>query len=600
MGFVYYHSAASRSRQTRQSESRTALSPKSENSLDLLADLALKTDSKIPKGVEQVENGLYGMERTAASSTGVKSVDPITLPPHTWIRKPEPASHGGENSANDVPDPCNQARDKYRVLQLHDADSTHTSAAFQDWPTTDDFAELQPHRFNDLMTNLPMPEYTRRDGQLNLAARLNSFFVCPDLGPKLYVAYGTGGSRSIGTTNLHVDIADAINLLLYVGHPSDSVEESNANAEAVLNVMRQANVDPIYLERAMNWTKQIQYSNGSTWTSSNSSTSNGLDVGPPGALWHIFLPKDMPALREFLTQITEEETGAPLEPGSDPIHDQLFYLDQPLLDRLYASTGVLACTLVQFTGDAIFIPAGAAHQVRNLNSCIKAAVDFVSPEHLPQCFQLIEQFRRLSATHQNHEDKLQVKNMLFHAVKDALSVLLVAGDSQNDRKVGGVEKPEEEAAGDQPLMNRLGQLFDPHQATPMMNASLLPEEETIEFEPLSRTGPTDPDTVERSLNASRRSLVSPPGSGASKGRPGRPKNMFSVPGKISPSCKSSPDSDSFRAAKLDSHASNPPVDGHTLPAQSSSCTPSISSCNRSPVMEDNRVAQMSTDEALQT
>ncbi|KER22852.1 hypothetical protein T265_09128 [Opisthorchis viverrini] len=666
--------------QTRQSESRTALSPTSENSLDLLADLALKTDSKIPKGVEQVENGLYGMERTAASSTGVKSVDPITLPPHTWIRKPEPASHGGENSANDVPDPCNQARDKYRVLQLHDADSTHTSAAFQrewranrpvvisgchtkfspslwtprsftdefgplrttlvdcatgieltryplrtfwdgferkarrlvskdgralclklkDWPTTDDFAELQPHRFNDLMMNLPMPEYTRRDGQLNLAARLNSFFVCPDLGPKLYVAYGTGGSRSIGTTNLHVDIADAINLLLYVGHPSDSVEESNANAEAVLNVMRQANVDPIYLERAMNWTKQIQYSNGSTWTSSNSSTSNGLDVGPPGALWHIFLPKDMPALREFLTQITEEETGAPLEPGSDPIHDQLFYLDQPLLDRLYASTGVLACTLVQFTGDAIFIPAGAAHQVRNLNSCIKAAVDFVSPEHLPQCFQLIEQFRRLSATHQNHEDKLQVKNMLFHAVKDALSVLLVAGDSQNDRKVGGVEKPEEEAAGDQPLMNRLGQLFDPHQATPMMNASLLPEEETIEFEPLSRTGPTDPDTVERSLNASRRSLVSPPGSGASKGRPGRPKNMFSVPGKISPSCKSSPDSDSFRAAKLDSHASNPPVDGHTLPAQSSSCTPSISSCNRSPVMEDNRVAQMSTDEALQT
>ncbi|VDP88977.1 unnamed protein product [Echinostoma caproni] len=150
------------------------------------------------------------------------------------------------------------------------------------------------------------------------------------------------------------------------------------------------------------------------------------DCGPPGALWHIFLPEDMPALREFLIQITEEESGAPLEPGSDPIHDQLFYLDQPLLDRLYACMGVLPCTIVQFRGDAVFIPAGAAHQVRNLNSCIKAAVDFVSPEHLPQCFQLIEEFRRLSSTHQNHEDKLQVKNMLFHAVKDALSVLLTS------------------------------------------------------------------------------------------------------------------------------------------------------------------------------
>lgn len=87
------------------------------------------------------------------------------------------------------------------------------------------------------------------------------------------------------------------------------------------------------------------------------------DCGPPGALWHIFLPEDMPILRDFLTQITEEENGAPLEPGSDPIHDQLFYLDQPLLDRLYTCTGVLPCTIVQFRGDAVFIPAGAAHQV---------------------------------------------------------------------------------------------------------------------------------------------------------------------------------------------------------------------------------------------
>lgn len=72
----------------------------------------------------------------------------------------------------------------------------------KDWPTTDDFAELQPKRFNDLMLNLPMPNYTQRDGQLNLAARLSSFFVCPDLGPKLYVAYGTVGSCSVSIQSL--------------------------------------------------------------------------------------------------------------------------------------------------------------------------------------------------------------------------------------------------------------------------------------------------------------------------------------------------------------------------------------------------------------
>ena len=45
-------------------------------------------------------------------------------------------------------------------------------------------------RFEDLMENLPLPEYTKRDGRLNLATRLPSYFVRPDLGPKMYNAYG--------------------------------------------------------------------------------------------------------------------------------------------------------------------------------------------------------------------------------------------------------------------------------------------------------------------------------------------------------------------------------------------------------------------------
>lgn len=43
------------------------------------------------------------------------------------------------------------------------------------------------------MENLPLPEYTKRDGRLNLAARLPNFFVRPDLGPKMYNAYGESG-----------------------------------------------------------------------------------------------------------------------------------------------------------------------------------------------------------------------------------------------------------------------------------------------------------------------------------------------------------------------------------------------------------------------
>nr|CAH8822415.1 unnamed protein product [Trichobilharzia regenti] len=297
----------------------------------------------------------------------------------------------------------------------------------KDWPTTDDFAELQPKRFSDLMSNLPMPDYTRRDGQLNLAARLASFFVCPDLGPKLYVAYGTVGSNAVSTTNLHVDIADAVNVMLCVGQPIDSSKDMLTNAENVLNTLKCSRVDNSYLDRTVSWLNRLK-------SCHNNNNNNNREFGfddVPGALWHIFLPEDSVVLREFLSRVSEEETGSPVESGSDPIHDQLFYLDQSLLDRLYDYAGIQPCTIVQFLGDAVFIPAGAAHQVRNLNSCIKTAVDFVSPEHLPQCFQLLEEFRQLSPNHLNREDKLQIKNMLFHGIKDALSVLLTTNSNSN-------------------------------------------------------------------------------------------------------------------------------------------------------------------------
>ena len=60
----------------------------------------------------------------------------------------------------------------------------------RDWPTCDDFGEKLPKRYKDLMNALPLPEYTRRDGKFNMASSLPAFFVKPDLGPKMYCAYG--------------------------------------------------------------------------------------------------------------------------------------------------------------------------------------------------------------------------------------------------------------------------------------------------------------------------------------------------------------------------------------------------------------------------
>lgn len=67
-----------------------------------------------------------------------------------------------------------------------------------------------------------MNDYTHRDGKLNLAARLPECFVRPDLGPKIYSAYGNVGVRDrrrkqlMSTTNLHLDVSDAVNILVFV------------------------------------------------------------------------------------------------------------------------------------------------------------------------------------------------------------------------------------------------------------------------------------------------------------------------------------------------------------------------------------------------
>lgn len=101
----------------------------------------------------------------------------------------------------------------------------------KDWPPGDDFAKLLPDRFDDLMSALPLGEYTRRDGILNLAARLPNVFCKPDLGPKMYIAYGSGWHLDQGTTNLHLDVSDAVNVMVHVGvvEGDDAEEHEKGN-----------------------------------------------------------------------------------------------------------------------------------------------------------------------------------------------------------------------------------------------------------------------------------------------------------------------------------------------------------------------------------
>jgi hypothetical protein len=101
----------------------------------------------------------------------------------------------------------------------------------QDWPSSKDFKDQFPELYSAFCLAIPMPDLTRPDGCFNMAAYFATNALKPDLGqsnlyilrvaeaqlscvgPKMYIAYKD--SKGSGSTRLHVDASDAINLMVH-------------------------------------------------------------------------------------------------------------------------------------------------------------------------------------------------------------------------------------------------------------------------------------------------------------------------------------------------------------------------------------------------
>ncbi|TSK14568.1 putative JmjC domain-containing histone demethylation protein 2C [Bagarius yarrelli] len=250
----------------------------------------------------------------------------------------------------------------------------------KDWPSGEEFMALMPSRYDDLMKNLPLPEYSDPEGNLNLASHLPSFFVRPDLGPRLCCAYGVASSQEqdFGTANLHMEVSDVVSVLVYVG-----VAKGNGvlSKTGVLKRLEEEELDD-------NVKKRLKDSSET-----------------PGALWHVYASKDLEKIKEFLHKISKEQ-GVEIPPEHDPIREPGWYLTRKQRQRLLDEHGVQGSTIVQFLGDSVLVPTGALHQVQNLHSCIQVINDFVSPEHVVHSFHLTQELRS-SKEEINYEDKLQ-------------------------------------------------------------------------------------------------------------------------------------------------------------------------------------------------
>ncbi|KAM7479177.1 hypothetical protein LguiA_027390 [Lonicera macranthoides] len=232
----------------------------------------------------------------------------------------------------------------------------------KDWPPANFFEERLPRHGAEFISALPYLEYTHlRSGILNVASKLPKDLLKPDLGPKTYIAYGFAEElgRGDSVTKLHCDMSDAANILTHTAQVAYAPKQLSA-----IKKLKEKH------------TLEDKNLFGGDLTENTETVEKELfsDCGAEGGtVWDIFQREDVPKLEEYLRKHYKE----------------------------FRHTH--------------------CHQIEQ--SCIKVALDFVSPENVNECIRLTEEFRVLPPNHRANEDKLEVKKMCLHAINHAVKEL---------------------------------------------------------------------------------------------------------------------------------------------------------------------------------
>ncbi|KRY30960.1 Lysine-specific demethylase 3A [Trichinella spiralis] len=272
----------------------------------------------------------------------------------------------------------------------------------QDWPRNGGLAQLLPSTFADFYSAIPISNYVdHKNAAFNLALALPDHVLKPDLELKLCIGYEMIPYMNIATTNLHSDVNDNLNILTWTSIPKNI--SKRRMHESILQYLAREGLD----EQTMNMARER--------------------IKDVGALWTVFKPSDSNNLRKY---INSHFANLPIV-YYDPIHDGTCYLDATARADL-VRRGIQPIMFLQMRNEAVFIPAGAAHQVLNLQCCVTATLEFFSPEGINRSLKISNELQKLSFEHINRGDQLQIRNIIYYSSLEAIKALEKAGSPPPD------------------------------------------------------------------------------------------------------------------------------------------------------------------------
>ncbi|OVA07109.1 zinc finger protein [Macleaya cordata] len=346
----------------------------------------------------------------------------------------------------------------------------------KDWPSPSASEEFLLYQRPEFISKLPLLEYIHSKwGLLNVAAKLPHYSLQNDVGPKIFISYGTYEElgRGDSVTNLHTNMRDMVYLLMHTfevklkGWQRTKIEKiqktfreseakesdnilytSESLGDAQINsgeVGKSPELSPdehgtqnegsAGVTTSKDEIMEDQVWSGTEITSGGErkevvSGSSDKDVGdavsenaPIGAIWDVFRRQDVPKLIEYSRVYWKEfrqSASLPTDSVMNPLYNQAVFLNRDHKRKLKEEFRIEPWTFEQRLGEAVFIPAGCPFQVRNLQSSVQLALDFLSPESLGESIRLAEEIRCLPNDHEAKLQMLEVGKMSLYAASSAI------------------------------------------------------------------------------------------------------------------------------------------------------------------------------------